>query len=206
MAVEEMKRRFAEAWADIVGTAGEGRADAQPSAPSINISGGNVVFGDSVVNRNVFNVRPRVTVVQTGVGVLDASQKARLLELRDQIAGVSRAIEGQTVSPATIMRKLNAHMNVNSYSEIPDDMFDRAESYLVRWRARLDGMPGANRSKGWRDRRVKAIHARCKELGIDRWRLNYMRKAWGKESLIDLPDDDLEQLYLAVMRRKKEEA
>lgn len=138
--------------------------------------------------------------------MLDASQKARLLELRDQIAGVSRAVEGQTVSPATIMRKLNAHMHVNSYSEIPGDMFDRAESYLVRWRARLDGMPGANRSKGWRDRRVKAIHARCKELGIDRWRLNYMRKAWGKESLIDLPDDDLEQLYLAVMRRKKEEA
>ncbi|WP_416053092.1 ORF6C domain-containing protein [Cupriavidus basilensis] len=171
-------------------------------APVLNVSGGVVYFGDGQTINNVYTVKPKITVVQTGLGVVDASQKARLLELRDQIAGVSRAIEGQTVSPATIMRKLNAHMNVNSYAEIPSDKFDRAESYLVRWRGRLDGMPGANHSQGWRDRRVRAIHARCKELGCDQWRINYMRKAWGKESLIDLPDDQLEKMYLAVMRRK----
>lgn len=203
MAVEEKKRRFAQAWTEIVGdAAGEAPAAPPSLAHSINISGGNVVFGDSVVHRNVFNVKPRFTVVQTGVGVLDAGQKARLLELRDQIVGVSRAVEGQQVTAATIMRKLNAHMKVNSYSEIAGEDFAKAESYLVRWRARLDGMPGANRSAGWRDRRIRAIHARCKELGCDQWRINYMRKAWGKESLIDLPDEHLEKIYLAVMRRK----
>lgn len=206
---DKARQRLEEGLVDLLGL-GDSPPSQAPQGPAgtqvFNVSGGSTVFvGNGNTVSNIYQVRPKITVVQTGVGVLDAAQKARLLELRDQIVGVSRAMEGQQVSAATVMRKLNAHMGVNSYAEILGDQFSRAEGYLARWRAKLDGMPGANRSRGWRDRRVKAIHTRCKELGLDRWRINYMRKAWNKESLIDLADDQLEQMYLAVMRRKKEE-
>lgn len=205
MVVEEKGRRFADAWASLVG---ENQGSALEEAPrqvipNVTVSGGTVFVGNGNVH-NVFNVRPKVTVVQTGNGVLDAAQKRRLLELRDQIVGVSKVLDGQQVTPATVMRRLNAHMNVNSYAEIPSALFDRAENYLVRWRGRLEGMPGATKSPGWRDRRIQAIHARCKELNCDRWRLNYMRKVFGKTSLIDLSNDEVGKLYRAVMDRKRE--
>lgn len=205
MVVEEKGRRFADAWASLVG---ENQGSALEEAPrqvipNVTVSGGTVFVGNGNVH-NVFNIRPKVTVVQTGNGVLDAAQKRRLLELRDQIVGVSKVLDGQQVTPATVMRRLNAHMNVNSYAEIPSGLFDRAENYLVRWRGRLEGMPGATKSPGWRDRRIQAIHARCKELNCDRWRLNYMRKVFGKTSLIDLSNDEVGKLYRAVMDRKRE--
>ncbi|MDK3025542.1 hypothetical protein QO239_23385 [Cupriavidus taiwanensis] len=201
--VEEKGRRFADAWARLVGeNQGSAPDEAQRQViPNVTVSGGTVFVGNGNVH-NVFNVRPKVTVVQTGNGVLDAAQKRRLLELRDQIVGVSRVLEGHQVAPATVMRRLNAHMNVNSYAEIPTELFDRAENYLVRWRGRLEGMPGATKSPGWRDRRIQAIHARCKELNCDRWRLNYMRKVFGKTSLIDLSNEEVGKLYRAVMDRK----
>lgn len=102
------------------------------------------------------------------------------------------------------MRRLNQHMKVNSYAEIPEAQFSQAETYLVRWRARLEGMPGATRSPGWRDRRVQAIHARCKELNADARRLAYMRKRFRKTSLIDLSNEQIGQLYRAVMDWKDE--
>ncbi|SOZ12046.1 DNA-binding protein [Cupriavidus taiwanensis] len=205
MVVEEKGRRFADAWARLVGeNHGSAPEEAQRQViPNVTVSGGTVFVGNGNVH-NVFNVRPKVTVVQTGNGVLDAAQKRRLLELRDQIVGVSRVLEGHQVSPATVMRRLNAHMNVNSYAEIPAELFDRAENYLVRWRGRLEGMPGATKSPGWRDRRIQAIHARCKELNCDRWRLNYMRKVFAKTSLIDLSNEEIGKLYRAVMDRKPE--
>ncbi len=175
----------------------------QPLSGGWSISGGTVIFGNGTINHNVYHApRPRITVVQTGNGVLDAPQKRRLLDLRDQIVGVARVLDEHHVTPAMVMRKLNGHMNVNSYAEISADLFDRAETYLVRWRARLEGMPGATKSPGWRDRRIQAIHARCKELRCDRWRLNYMRKVFGKVSMIDLSNDEVGKLYRAVMDRK----
>lgn len=200
--VEEARKRLREKLDEVFGS-DDAQFPSAASAPVFNFNGGTVFLGNGNV-QNVYKLRPRITVVQTGVGVLDAQQKRRLLELRDQIVGVSRVIEGQEVTPATVMRKLNAHMKVNSYAEIPVQEFERAESYLTRWRGRLEGMPGATRSPGWRDRRIQAIHARCKELGCDRWRLNYMRKAFGKTSLIDLSNEEIGKLYRAVMDRKPE--
>lgn len=201
--VEEARQRLEEKLNEILGPR-EGEAGPAPTAaPVLNFNGGTVFFGNGNRINNIVRVQPRITVVQTGNGVLDASQKRRLLDLRDQIVGVSRVVDGHKVSPATVMRRLNAHMNVNSYAEIPADLFDRAESYLVRWRARLEGMPGATKSPGWRDRRIQAIHARCKELHCDRWRLNYMRKVFGKVSMIDLSNDEVGKLYRAVMDRKR---
>lgn len=38
--------------------------------------------------------------------------------------------------------------------------------------------------------------------GFEAWRFEYMKKKFGKESMIDLSDADLEVLYRAVMAKK----
>ncbi|MGT2509747.1 hypothetical protein [Cupriavidus basilensis] len=86
-------------------------------------------------------------------------------------------------------------------AEIRHGYFDRAESYLVRWRGRLEGMPGGTKCPAWRDRRIKAIHARCKELDCDRWRVNYMREGLRQGVVIDLSSEEIGKLYRAVMDR-----
>ncbi|WP_162899639.1 MULTISPECIES: hypothetical protein [Ralstonia solanacearum species complex] len=182
----------------------EGEAAPTNAAPIVNVSGGTVFVGNGNVH-NVYTVRPRITtVVQTGNGVLDAHQKRRLLDLRDQIAAVSRYVDSHAVTPAGVMRRLNQHMQVNSYAEILSDKFGQAETYLVRWRARLEGMEGATRSPGWRDRRIRAIHARCRELNAEGRRYAYMRKRFGKTSLVDLSNEEVDQVYRAVMDWKAE--
>lgn len=202
--IEEAHKRLEEKLNKVLGPRRPQPSATPVSGPVLNFNGGTVFFGNGNTVSNVYRVQPKITVVQTGNGVLDAAQKRRLLELRDQIVGISRVLDGHQVTPATVMRRLNAHMNVNSYAEIPAELFGRAETYLVRWRGRLEGMPGATKSPGWRDRRIQAIHARCKELNCDRWRLNYMRKVFGKTSLIDLSNDEVGKLYRAVMDRKRE--
>jgi hypothetical protein len=200
--LDQARERLLEKLEDVLGT-GDGPAAPTQPAPVMNFHGGTVFVGNGNVH-NVYNVRPRITVVQTGNGVLDAHQKRRLLDLRDQIVAVSRVVDGHGITAAGVMSRLNRHMGVNSYAEIPEDKFAQAETYLVRWRARLEGMPGASRSPGWRDRRVQAIHARCRELDADGRRIAYMRKRWGKTSLIDLSNEQVDKLYRAVMDWKDE--
>ncbi|QNT25332.1 hypothetical protein [Ralstonia solanacearum] len=197
------KKRLSEKLDELLAeTAGE--VAPANAAPAVNVSGGTVFVGNGNVH-NVYNVRPRITVVQTGNGVLDGHQKRRLLDLRDQIAAASRYVDAQAVTPGGVMRRLNQHMRVNSYAEIPADEFGQAETYLVRWRARLEGMPGATRSPGWRDRRIRAIHTRCRELNAEGRRFAYMRKRFGKTSLMDLSNEEVDQVYRAVMDWKAEE-
>ncbi|WP_316154762.1 hypothetical protein [Cupriavidus sp. BIC8F] len=201
MPEEEKKQRISRAWADLLGLSGgvEGQRPSNSRPPSINVTGdGPVIVG----NGNVFKIHPNITVVQAGNGLIDIAQKRRILELRDQISGVSRHVDGHEMSPAFLMRRLNTHMGVECYTEIPADQFHKAESYLWRLRGMIDGMAGASTSPSWRDRRIQALLARCKELNCHGWRRSYMRKVFGTASIDDLSNDQVGKLHRAVMSRK----
>lgn len=203
--VNEKKRRVTGALAGLLGEPDEtvkqaSRPTWRPRAPQLTVHvGGNVVIG------NVYNAAnvPQEPWGAPGRALVDTCEKRRLLELRDHIAGVSRHLAGHEVTPAVIMRRLADHMGVKSYADIPADRFAQAENYLVCWRARLEGMPGSRRSPGTRQRRVQAIYALCDEMRCDQWRLDHMRQQWGAESMSDLTDEAVEQLYRAVWSRKK---
>ncbi|QOK91536.1 hypothetical protein HF908_08640 [Ralstonia pseudosolanacearum] len=179
------------------------RQAARQRAPQLTLHvGGNIVFGNVY---NAANVSEETSAAPSGC-LVDACEKRRLLELRDHIAGVSQHLAGHEVMPAAVMRRLAQHMGVKSYADIPASRFAQAESYLVNWRARLEGMPGSARSPGTRQRRIQAIYALCDEMKCDQWRLNYMRRRWGAESMGDLTDEEVEQLQQVVWRRKKSTA
>lgn len=178
----------------------------RPEAPVvINGNGAQVTTGTGSINNNTYHVEsaPKPTViVQTGVGVIDAQQKHKLLELRDSVVEASAAGTNQK-TPGGVMLALNKYMKVNAYSEIAAVDFDKAVKWLTRQRAIKNSLPSASKKlPSWRNGRIRAIHSRCKELDIDAWRLEYMKKKFGKASMVDMGDADLELLYRAVMSKK----
>ena len=82
--------------------------------------------------------------------------------------------------------------------------FEKAEKFLVRLRSIFLSAPSARKKNpDWRRKRIAAIHARCHELGIEAWRIAYMKEKFGRDSLVDMPDEEIETLYRAVMGKKR---
>jgi len=171
----------------------------------INGDGAQVINGGVTITNNstTYQTAPRPQViVKTGDGVIDAAQKRRLLELRDSVVEASAAGK-QPKTPAGVMLGLNRYMKVNTYAEILATDFDRAVKWLTRQRAIKHSLPSARKKlPNWRDARIRAIHSRCKERGWEAWRIEHMQKKYGKVSMVELCDDDLDKLYKSVMGKK----
>lgn len=150
---------------------------------------------------------PKPTVVvQTGVGTITAQQKRQLLDWRDKVAEAS-VVKQKTKTPGGVMSALNKHMKVNSYHEILAEDFERALNWMKKQVGTMHSMKSAPKKiEGWRTNRIKAIHARSKEKEIIEWRIDYMQKKFGKTSLKDLDDKELDTVYRAVMAKKLPES
>jgi len=176
---------------------------AQSGAMSISGTGNQVATSGGIINNFQLPapVKP-IVVVQTGVGTINAQQKRRLLDLRDDVVAASAA-GAKPKTPGGVMLGLNKYMKVNTYSEILAVDFEKAVKWLMRQRAIKTSLRSAPKKlPDWRNRRIKAIHARCKDRGWDEWRLGHMKKKFGVESMIELCDADLEALYRTVMSKK----
>ena len=183
--------------------------DGPPEAPA-NISNTNIgstinqIFGDGTIDQStrVEKLLPPPVIVKTGDGVLDAKQKARIQELKDRVVLVCKARQEPLDSQGVFIR-LNRHMKVNSYHEIKQTDFEKALAFLRRLSGIGDSLKSAHvKNPGWRKRRISAIHARCKERGWEAWRVKYMKEKFGRESMVEMPDVELEKLYMAVMAKK----
>lgn len=187
-------------------------ADAVPDRPArkrvraatISVRGnGNLVAGrDLHIKAERVVHRPRVVVVP-GDGVVDAGQKARLKELVDRWVELDRVVSRKKpVSWASAWSALNRKMRVNSYHELPAGQFPAAVKFLEQQIARLNRTPTARkRSPAWRASRIRAIQARCSQKGLQEWRHELMADRFGKASMTELDNDELEALYSAVMAR-----
>jgi len=176
------------------------RGRSKPVAVSVRGDGNLVAGRDIHIKTERIVHRPRI-VVTPGVGVVDAGQKARLKELIGQWVALDVAVSlKQPVSWASAWSALNRKMRVNSYHELPTEKFPDACKFIEQQVARLNRMPTArNHSPSWRASRIRAIQARCNQKGLQEWRHQFMIDRFGKASMTDLGNDDLEILYSAVI-------
>lgn len=173
---------------------------------SISVSG---TGAHKVAGRDFFDQSTRIerivpppVVVKTGDGVLDAQQKAEIRRLVNEVVKDS-VVKRTPRTPQSVYSQLNRHMKVNSYAEIRHQDFSEAATYLSTKGAIYRAMSSAHKKNpDWRRKRIAAIHARCKERGFEEWRIKYMKEKFGRESMIDMPDSELETLYRAVMSKK----
>lgn len=142
----------------------------------------------------------KTVVVQTGVGVLDAAQKAQINSLVDEWVKLRGSIRSRAAEIRSLRAAFNKAMKVNSYAEIKQEDFGRAVSWLKRQIAILDGMSSAPaKDPQWRTKRYRGINARAKEFGDGEARYRqYAATHFGTSSLRDLTDDQLDAVYRYV--------
>lgn len=181
---------------------GAGERESRPDG-SISVRGeGNITAGRDV-NLNPI-VRPRV-VVKTGDGAVDASQKAELQRLIREWIEARMAVRRSTFSFQAAWSAFNRHFGLNSYAELPMEDFGAARAWLQQNIATIASMPSAPRKMpGWRGRTIGAIKARCKnQLGDPRAYAPFIERRFGKSSLAQLSDDELQATRLHVFGRKR---
>lgn len=181
------------------------RRPAQPKAGnSFNISGnGNVVAGGDVNLHVAPAPRPQV-VVQTGVGVIDAKQKAGLTQKLNQWLAARNVIRRDAMTIQAARSAMNAAVGVNSYHEMTPEQYKKALSWLSRQRAILRSMPSAPvKVSSFRTDMITAIKARSKELGDLSYYRPHIATTYGVDSLTKMSDRQLQELRAWIMQRRR---
>ena len=151
---------------------------------------------------SVDKLSPPKVIVKTGDGVLNAAEKATLRQLVAEVVEAS-LVKQRPRTHASVWNALNRRMHVNSYSEIKSTEFATAVSLLRRDLAVYMARASAKKKvPGWRVKRIRAIQSRCRERQWEDWRRRYMREKFGRESLVELSDDEVETLYRATRGKR----
>jgi len=177
---------------------------AHENTPSI-VLGSNVVVGSGTITNTTYTTPPiihKTVVVKTGDGVIDAAQKLQIqLLIKDWVQASQVRKKPKTYASAWI--SLYKQVKVNKYDEIKKEQYEDALKWLHRQIAICMGMKSApKKTPLWRGKRIGAIQAHCNELDLQEWRRQYMKERFGKSSMKEMTDNEIQALYLAVMKKK----
>lgn len=208
MSEEEDKRKIVRLMKET--TPKKPRTRKTPSAPKatnvIKISGnGNYTAGGDlhVHQAEPAPARPKV-IVQTGVGVIDAKQKANLKAKLEQYVTARNLIRVDKMTVGGGWAAMNASVGVNSYHEMTPEHYKRALTWLKRQRAILRSMNSAPiKDTGFRNDMIGAIKARSKQLGDLSYYRPYIAQRYGVSSLKDLSDRQLQELRAWIMQQRR---
>lgn len=171
------------------------------SSVTVHVQGdGNTVAGRDVITS------PRVVVRTTftpGPEHITPSQARKLQELVKEIVTVEQGVKRSPRPFAAVWGAFNKRFQLNRYDALPHTRFDEAVKYFQQALGRLRSAKSAPKKlSDQRPARSRAIHTRERKLGIEHWRKQYILDRFGKTSLKDLSDQELEQTYRAVMGKK----
>ncbi|MBF0464239.1 MAG: helix-turn-helix transcriptional regulator [Nitrospirae bacterium] len=135
-------------------------------------------------------------------GDMTDAQAAKVHDLAEEIVELERETSGKPKSLAAVYNAISKHFKVHYYRQIMETEFQKAESYLIRWKGKLKKAKAApdkdillRRKKRCSD--ILAITK--KELGWTKKGLdNYIYEIYGVNSITDLEDSQLEHLYSKV--------
>lgn len=205
---EEDKRKIARLMRETAPRKPRARKPAKPEEPSnvYNISGnGNFTAGGDIHLHHPAPPpqRPQV-VVQTGVGVIDAKQKATLKAKLEQYIAARNLIRVDKMSLAAGWSAMNAWVGVNSYHEMTPEQYKRALAWLLRQRAILRSMKSAPiKDTGFRNDMIGAIKARSRQLGDLSYYRPHITQRYGVSSLKGLSDRQLQEVRAWIMQQRR---
>ncbi len=172
-------------------------------------SGANVVgIVQSGATVNQIQTKSHKTVVKAdvkpGLEHITEGQAARLTDLVKQICELESKLKKKPQSFRSVWYSLNSHMGVTKYRLIPIDDFNRAEKYLLMWIGRLTSMKSAPVEDGdnWRKRKYAYIKINTKSAIENEKLAFYIKRNFGANSLTELANDELEQVYKYVAGRR----
>lgn len=133
-------------------------------------------------------------------GDLTPEQAQRLKELVTNIVETEKAVKLRPAGYGGVWNALNRRMKVTYYREIPTEKFPIAEAYLQQWLGRVKRSLRRFDPDIQVRERYKAIFARAKRLGLKKAQVDdLILGRFGKPSIRDLTEPELEQLYNSIM-------
>ena len=204
---EELEKLFGIAASEDADEDSTVAVQAQPRVQIGHISGGAQHF---IGSANVVNLvtprRPKVKVViQGGPEHIDDAQKARLRELVNEIVALETAVKRIPKRHGTVWAALTAKFKCTTYHRILADDFERAQSYLMTWCARLRHAEVApKKDADWRNSRYRYIHGVLKEIGRIQELPQLLDERYSGRKLNDLSTLELEVVYQIVAEWKKQ--
>lgn len=205
---EEDKRKIARLMRETTPKKPRARKPAKPGDPSnvYNISGnGNFTAGRDIHLHHPAPApqRPQV-VVQTGVGVIDARQKAELTRKLEQWLTARNMIRKDTMTIQAARKVVNDHVGVNSYHEMTPEQYKSALAWLSKQRAILRSMKSAPiKDTGFRNDMIGAIKARSRQLGDLSYYRPHITQRYGISSLKGLSDRQLQEVRAWIMQQRR---
>ena len=173
------------------------------NSETINIVGSKVINSPIVKNGSV-NIYSNSKVLKRNnyvpqQGDITLEQASNLKKLVDEIVELEEKVKQKPKSYAAVWSALNRKMKVTYYREIKAKDYNAAEIYLRKWAGRLKRQKKFSRdyNDDYRKSRITAIFT------IGKKHLNFtdedirdmIFEFFNKESIKELTDDELEQLY-----------
>ncbi len=161
-------------------------------------------------NKEVIFRNPKSPPKRTEIkNPLTPEHRKQIKDTIDELVRISNVIAKKSINHAAAYTKLyeqGLQGEVNHISQIEEEEFEQCLSYLKQQIRILESYDKHGVIRGvtseWRNNRIKAIHARCKELKVaDERRKNYMAERFKKDSLIGFTDDEIDEFYRYVMSR-----
>lgn len=184
------------------------RAPAKPAAnmPTNNIVNLRDVCAGRDVNVNIGAVsdqRP-IVQVQTGVGTINAKQKADVSAQLKRWLALRNKIRKNEMSVPAAWGALNGAMGVNSYHELTPEQLPAVFKWLREQTGILMSMKSAPlKVDGFRSQTIGSIKARCRQLGDMHYYVPYLVKTYGAESLTQLSDQQLQEVRAWLFNQRR---
>jgi predicted XRE-type DNA-binding protein len=183
-------------------------APPQPREISIDLSGGKVTGGVvGVVQGDVYqNTRPRRVYPYTyEPGDLTDEQAANLQQLVGDIVSLESTVKRKPTTHASVWSALRRKFKVPYYRKIGEQNFDLAAQYLRMWKGRLTRPLARKDPEAFRRARYGSIFGTArKHLGWTKDDLHgYVFNEYNVQSLTELTDKQLDQLYSRIMSMKR---
>lgn len=172
----------------------------RPRSNVEHIGDGNIIAGGNVS----INQPPPIHVVNVVPGELHItnSQACEIKELVSQIVSLEKLVKAKPRGYAAVWAGFKRKFKCPKYQLLTQEQFEPAISYLRQTIGRLSRTSKAKQSPDWRKRKYSFIHTNVKQLGIESQRKDFMAMNFGVDSMKQLSDSELEQLYHWVAKQK----
>jgi transcriptional regulator with XRE-family HTH domain len=167
-----------------------------------------VGFAQTGANIQIIHTNNHRTTVKAettpGEKHITVPQRAKLKELVDEVAEKEALLKKKPKAHRAIWAALNKHCQVNTYTLIALDDFEKARKYLHMWLGRLNSSASAPVKDGdaWRKSRYSYIKVNSKTPDDAEALKAYMARKYKAESLTELSNDELEEVYRYVAGRR----
>ena len=165
----------------------------------------NIAGGDINININRSQKR-RVEYIPQADDISPA-QASKLKEIVNQIVEVERRVSLKPKSHAAVWSVFNKAMKVTYYREIKKDDYIKAETYLMRWKGRLQNnrIYKENEPEEAKKNIYKTIFSIAKkELNMTKKDIDdFIKGSFGADSIKDLTQEELEKLVRRFRSKKQ---